>query len=100
GMSGWWALAIGLSPGVVLAVLRDLSEPLAIAGLVSGLAAWRMRRPWVAGGALTAAVLAREAMALAVVAIAIEAAWRRLARRDTSVVSDALRACVLPVSVF
>ena len=94
------ALAIGLSPGVVLAVLRDLSGPLAIAGLASGLVAWRMRRPWVAGGALTAAVLAREAMVLAVVAIAIEAAWRRRARRDASVVADALRACVLPVSVL
>jgi hypothetical protein len=99
-LSGWWALAIGLSPGVVLAVLRDLSEPLAIAGLVGGLVAWRMRRPWVAGGALTAAVLAREAMVLAVVAIAVEAVWRRLARRDAGVVGDALRACALPVSVF
>ena len=100
GVSGWWALGVGLSPGVVLAVLRDLSEPLAIAGLVSGLVAWRMRRPWTAGAALTAAVLAREVMVLAVVAIAIEAAWRRFARRDARVVADALRACVLPVCAF
>jgi hypothetical protein len=38
-VSGWWALAVGLCPGVVLAVLRDLSEPLAVAGLVGGLVA-------------------------------------------------------------
>ena len=100
GSSGWWALAVGLAPGVVLAVLRDLSEPLAVAGMVSGLVAWRMRRPWVAGAALTAAVLAREVMVLAVVAIAVEVLWRRFRRRDEPVVADALRACVLPLSAF
>jgi hypothetical protein len=100
GRSGWWALAIGLSPGVVLAVLRDLSEPLAVAGLVAGLVAWRLRRPWVAGAALTAAVLAREVMLLGVIAIAIEAAWRRLAKRDKSVVAEALRACAVPGAIF
>jgi hypothetical protein len=100
GSSGWWALAVGLSPGVVLAVLRDLSEPLAVAGLVGGLVAWRMRRPWLAGGALTAAVLAREVMVLAVIAIAVEALWRRLRRGDRHVAADALRACVVPLSAF
>jgi len=102
GCSGWWALAVGLCPGMVLAVLRDLSEPLAIAGLVSGLVAWRMKRPWLAGGALAVAVLAREAMVLGVIAIAVEAAWRRFGRRggDAPTTGDALRACIPPVSVF
>jgi thiamine transporter ThiT len=100
GASGWWALAVGLCPGVVLAVLRDLSEPLAVAGLVSGLVAWRLRRPWIAGAALTAAVLAREVMVLAVIAIAFEAVWRRLSKRDAPVVGDALRACVPPIAAF
>jgi hypothetical protein len=99
-------------------VLRDLSEPLAMAGLVGGLVAWRMHRPWVAGGALAAAVLAREAMILGVAAIAVEAAWRRFASRggeeprdaragsDTlaagpaPTLGDALRACIPPVAVF
>jgi hypothetical protein len=85
---------------VVLAVLRDLSEPPAVAGLVGGLVAWRLRRPWVAGGALTVAVLAREVMVLGVIAIAIEAVWRRVARRDPVVVGDALRACVPPACFF
>jgi len=124
GCSGWWALAVGLCPGMVLAVLRDLSEPLAIAGLVSGLVAWRMKRPWLAGGALAVAVLAREAMVLGVIAIAVEAVWRRFAARGgreagdaqvegdspaagdaptagpASTVGDVLRACVPPLAVF
>jgi hypothetical protein len=100
GMSGWWALAVGLCPGVVLAVLRDLSEPLAVAGLVSGLVAWRMRRPWIAGAALAVAVLAREVMVLAVVAVAVEVLWRRLVKREPVVLGDALRACVPPACVF
>jgi hypothetical protein len=106
GSSGWWALAVGLCPGMVLAVLRDLSEPLAIAGLVSGLVAWRMRRPWLAGGALAAAVLAREAMVLGVIAIAVEAAWRAFARRRGAEADvarargDALRACIPALAVF
>lgn len=106
GCSGWWALAVGLCPGVVLAVLRDLSEPLAIAGLVSGLVAWRLRRPWMAGGALAVAVLAREAMVLGVIAIAVETAWRRFASRgghdagDAPTVGDAVRACIPPLAVF
>lgn len=39
GRSGWWALAIGLSPGLMLALLRDLSDPVATAAGLGGLMA-------------------------------------------------------------
>jgi hypothetical protein len=79
GWSGWWALAVGLTPGFLLATMRDLSDPLAAASMLAGLLAWRRERRWLAGALLTVAVLAREPMVLAVVAVAIDAAfgwWR------------------------
>ncbi len=100
GQSGWWALAVGLNPGMVLAVLRDLSEPMAVAALVGGLVAWRSRRPGVAAVALTLAVLAREVMVLGVLAIAVEAAWRLLVRRDTGALRRAAPVCLIPAAAF
>jgi hypothetical protein len=79
GWSGWWALAVGVSPGFVLATMRDLSDPLAAASMLGGLLAWRRERRWLATALMTVAVLAREPMTLGVVAVAIDAAfvwWR------------------------
>ena len=79
---GWptlWVLAASLTPGLVLATLRDLGDPLATSAAVVGLLAWGSRRRWAAAGLLTVAVLAREAMMLAVLAVVIDAglqAWR------------------------
>jgi hypothetical protein len=73
---------------------------------VSGLVAWRIKRPWLAGGALAVAVLAREAMVLGVIAIAVEVAWRRFAKRggreagDPQAGGDVLRACIPALAVF
>lgn len=74
-----WTLAITLTPGLFMPVLRDLSDPLATAGVIVGLLCWDARRRWPAAAALTVAVLAREAMLLAVAAVALDAAiamWR------------------------
>jgi hypothetical protein len=100
GRSGWWALAVGLNPGMVLAVLRDLSEPMAVAALIGGLVAWRSRRPGVAAVALTVAVLAREVMVLGVLAIAVEAAWRLVVRRDRGAIRRAAPVCLVPAAAF
>lgn len=73
GRSGWWAVAIGLSPGVVLALLRDLADPLATAAGLGGLMAWHRRRVGLATALLVLAVLTREPMVFAPVAVGAEA---------------------------
>jgi hypothetical protein len=79
GRSGWWALGVGLAPGLLLATLRDLSDPLAVAAAAGGLMAWRRDRRALATALLVLAVMTREPMVLAVAALALEAvlaAWR------------------------
>lgn len=76
GWSGWWALAIGFMCGLLTGTLRDLSDPLAVAAMLGGLLLWERRRRWWAAAMLAIAVLAREPMALAVVAIAADAVTR------------------------
>jgi hypothetical protein len=74
---GWparWTLAVALTPGLFLPVVRDLSDPMATAGVLAGLLCWQARRRWLASVCLVVAVLAREAMMLAVVAVLLDAA--------------------------
>ena len=99
-LSGWWALAVGLNPGMALAVLRDLSEPFAVAALVAGLVAWRLRRPGLATLAITLAVLSREAMLIGVLAIAVEAGWSFFRGRDRDELRRALPVCLVPTTLF
>jgi hypothetical protein len=73
GWSAWWALAMGLMAGLLTATLRDLSDPVAVASMLAGLLLWQRRRRWWAAAMLAVAVLAREPMTLAVVAVAVEA---------------------------
>ena len=105
GWSGWWALAVGLLAGFLTATLRDLSDPLAVAGMLGGLMMWQRGRQWWAGGLLTLAVLAREPMILAVVAIAADTAWRSLRpghapRALSQAVRDVWPAVILPATAF
>lgn len=109
GRSGWWALALGLSPGVVLATLRDLSDPLAVCALAGGLMAWRRDGRALAAGLLALAVLTRETMMLGVVAVAAEGAlgaWPHRARGtgERSATRSAIRRTVpvvaVPAAVF
>ena len=72
----WWSLAVGLLAGLLTGTLRDLSDPLAVAAMVAGLVMWRRGTRWWAAALLTLAILAREPMALAVVAVGIDAAVR------------------------
>ena len=71
GWSGWWALAVGLLPGLQFVTMGDLSGGLATALMLGGLMAWERRRRWLAAVLLAGAGLTREPMLLAVVAIAI-----------------------------
>ncbi len=103
GRSGWWSIAIGLSPGLVLAMLRDLADPLATAAVLGGLMAWRKRRLDLATGLLTLAALAREPMAIAPVAVAIDAllSARRMDReRMWNALRPALPVILVPLLAF
>jgi hypothetical protein len=105
GWSGWWALAAGLLAGFLTATLRDLSDPLAVASMLTGLILWQRGRRWWAAALLTAAVLAREPMTLAVAAVALEAVvrgWR--VRREPGAArrtaSEAWPVVIVPAAAF
>jgi hypothetical protein len=82
GWSTLWALVIALMPGMLMPTLRDLSDPLATASILAGLLLWRSGRRWPAALALTVAVLTREVMMVAVVAVAADAAIRAWKARE------------------
>jgi hypothetical protein len=79
GRSAWWALAIGLAPGVLLCLLRDLTDVVGLAALLAGLAWWSAGRWRLAAAALAVAVLSRETALLALAAIGYDALRRRRA---------------------
>jgi hypothetical protein len=76
GWSTWWAVALGLQPGFMLATMRDLSDPLAAASMLGGLLMWQRGRRWWTAALFALAVLAREPMTLAVAAVCIDAVVR------------------------
>jgi len=76
GWSGWLALAVGLAPGVLLTILRDLTDVVGLAAALGALWAWSERREALTAGALVVAVLARETMLILVAVLAYDA-WRR-----------------------
>lgn len=73
GRSPVWGLAVAAAPGLVLALGRDLAEPVTVACLVGGIAALQHGRWGVATVAWSYAVLTREQALLTVGAYA---AWR------------------------
>jgi hypothetical protein len=105
---GWnagWALAVGLTPGLVMPVLRDLSDVLAMACLLGGLMAWQRDRPWWAGGLFAVAALSREPMVLVTTAVAAELAhrgWRqrRVRRAVVAVGRRGWPAIAVPLLAF
>jgi len=105
GWGGWWALAIGLLPGLLVGTLRDLSDPLACAAVVGGLMLWQRRHRWWAAVLLALAALAREPMILAVVAVAADTGLRAWQARDQDgegrrILKEAWPAVLVPVAVF
>jgi hypothetical protein len=105
---GWnpaWALVIGLSPGLLLATSRDLSDVLATTCMLGGLMCWRSDRPWRAAVLLTISVLSREPMALVVAAVGVELT-ARCARALPSwtqagmILRRGLPAVVIPAAAF
>jgi hypothetical protein len=76
GWSGWLALAVGLTPGVLLTILRDLTDVVGLAAALGALWTWSQRRATLTAAVLALAVLARETMLILVVVLAFDA-WRR-----------------------
>lgn len=100
GWSGWWALAVGLLPGLQFATMGDMSDALAVACMLGGLMAWERRRRWAAAGLLAVAALAREPMMLAVAALAIDAGARWWAcRREPGALGRTVRAAWPPLAI-
>ena len=79
GRSPWWGVALGLTPGMYLGLVRDLSDPLAVALLVAAVVALvEFERPGLAAAAGAAAVLTRESMLLLAIAVVVVLVARRL----------------------
>jgi len=85
GRHALWGVAVGLSPALVVAFTRDLTEPLATAFLLAGLVALPRHRP-AAAAAFTAAVLTRETTLAFLAGLGLYELYR-LSRRQ----SDALK---------
>jgi len=63
--SRWYAVAIGLLPGVAMAVTRDLTDVAALAATVLGLLYWQRKQFSIAATVLSVALLTRETAILA-----------------------------------
>jgi hypothetical protein len=81
GRSGWLALAVGLTPGVLMTILRDLTDVVGLAAALGALWAWSERRERLTAAALVVAVLARETMLILAAVLAYDA-WRRRRRGE------------------
>ena len=95
GSSGWLALAVGLTPGVLMTILRDLTDVVGLAAALGALWAWSGRRERLTATLLVLAVLARETMLILAAVLAYDA-WRRR-RRGEQAMPPAL--LVLPALV-
>ena len=82
GHSAWWGVALAASPALVMALARDLTEPLATAALVVGLLSWTRGRFWLASIAFTAAVLCRETVLVVLLGMGVWCLVHLLRGRD------------------
>jgi hypothetical protein len=71
GRSTWWGIALAASPALVMALARDLTEPLATAALVIGLLSWTRSRWWLASIAFAVAVLCRETVLIVLIGMGV-----------------------------
>ena len=93
GRSAWWGLAVAVNPGLLVAVMNDLAEPLAAALLLLGLLAYVRGRRGAAIAAFALASFAKEPLLLVAPALA---AWELVRRRTTLRDAAALAAAPLP----
>jgi hypothetical protein len=89
GRSAWCGAILGLLPGCLLGVFRDLCDPLAIALLVAAFIAYERRGMFLAPVLVAAALLARETALVAVALLGCEAVARRR-WRDAALITAAV----------
>ncbi len=68
-----WALFYGCLSGLLLALFRDLAEPVAMAFLAGGFWLYDARRYWLCALMMAAALLSKEICAIALLAMALHA---------------------------
>lgn len=71
GVSSWWGVALCLTPGVTMSMLRALPDGAAAALVISGLWAWSSERRFLSVGLFTLAVLCRETSLVFIVGAAL-----------------------------
>jgi hypothetical protein len=77
-----YGLAIPLYPGILLGMVRDLPDPLAISLMVSSLYLLHSHRIALGGCLLGLAVLTRETIVLVAAALLVHSIWRGLRRQS------------------
>lgn len=77
GASPLWALFYGCLSGLLIALLRDLAEPVALAFLAGGFWLYDARRYWFCALMMAAALLSKEICAIALLAMALHALSRQ-----------------------
>jgi len=97
GQSAWWGLSVALNPGLLIAAMNDLAEPLAAALLLLGLLAYARGRRSSAIAMLALAAFAKEPLLLVAPALA---AWELYRRRATPRQALALAAAPVPALVW
>jgi hypothetical protein len=95
GRSGWEALFVALNPGLISAATHDLAEPLGAALLLGALAAYLRGRMLATWCCLALLPLAKEPLALALLALAAWELGHRRARR-----AGLLASAVLPAAAW
>jgi hypothetical protein len=85
-----WGVALAVSPALVMALARDLTEPLATASLVLGLLWWTRERHWWAAGAFAVAALCRETTLIVLIGMGLWCFGRMVRSRSARGVTELL----------
>jgi hypothetical protein len=85
-----WGAALAVGPGLMLALARDLNEPLSALGLIAGLLLWCKGKPGLATLPFVLAVLARETTLTVLAGLGMWALWLALRTRRWQPLQPAL----------
>lgn len=90
GRPALWGVLLAATPAVVIALARDLTEPVATAALLAGLYAWAGGRRALAAVAFTVAILTRETVFVPLLGLGVY--WVAAGLRDRARRPEAMRA--------
>jgi hypothetical protein len=82
GRSALWGFALATSPALVMALARDLTEPLATATLLLGLLWWSRGQVWRAAAAFSVAALCRETVLIVLIGMGLWCLGQAIRRRS------------------